>query len=82
MNLPDLWRVLRPHGEGEGCRGCRHFRSDPAWLEAALPGLTILSSGHASVRDGDGLCLYHDCLTDGKRRCAGFIQESDVSRPN
>ena len=42
------------------CAACRHFRDDPADIEAALPGLSVLSSGYASVRGQDGLCLKHD----------------------
>ena len=46
-----------PQGQ---CRTCVHFRNDPAFLEAAFAGLASLSSGHASVRGEDGLCLRHD----------------------
>ena len=58
--------------KGEGCQGCAHFLTDPALIEAALPGLAILSSAHASVRGQDGLCVLHDRLIDGRRRCASF----------
>lgn len=54
------------------CFSCRHFCDDPAAVERALPGLAALSSAHASVRGRDGLCLLHDVVTNGARRCAQF----------
>jgi hypothetical protein len=44
-------------GEGS-CGSCRHFRYDPAYLEAAIPGLSSLSSATASGRADDGLRLH------------------------
>ena len=38
------------------CGGCPHYLGEPAALEAALPGLNILSSAFGSVRDETGLC--------------------------
>ncbi|WP_448203773.1 hypothetical protein [Azospirillum sp. sgz302134] len=52
------------------CRTCVHFRNDPAFLEAAFPGLTSLSSGYASVRASDGLCLRHDRYIGAQAYCA------------
>jgi hypothetical protein len=54
------------------CRGCRHFRNDPAFLEAAVAGLTSLSSGYASVRGDDGLCLCHDRHVSARSSCNSF----------
>lgn len=54
------------------CHACSHFCSDPALIEAELPGLATLSSGYASVRAKDGLCKLHDRLVNGLRRCDGF----------
>lgn len=54
------------------CRGCSQFCDDPAAVERALPGLAALSSAHASVRAGDGLCLLHDVVTNGVRGCPEF----------
>jgi hypothetical protein len=55
------------------CGSCRDFRNDPAYLEAAIPGLTCLSSGSASVRADDGLCLRHDRYLGAGRSCADFV---------
>jgi len=54
------------------CGACRHFRNDPAYLEAAIPGLSCLSSGAASVRADDGLCLRHDRYLGAGRSCGDF----------
>jgi hypothetical protein len=54
------------------CIPCAHFCDDPAQVEAQLPGLAILSSGHASVRAQDGLCVLHDLVINGRRRCDAF----------
>jgi hypothetical protein len=54
------------------CRDCAHFRNDPAYLERVFPGLTSLSSGYASVRAEDGLCLRHDRYLGARCWCADF----------
>jgi hypothetical protein len=46
--------------EHRSCAGCRYFNGHPLDLEAALPGLSSLSSGYAAVRSNDGLCSVHD----------------------
>jgi hypothetical protein len=56
----------------ERCGFCRHFRNDPAFLEAAIPGLTSFSSGTASVLADDGLCLRHDRYLSARACCADF----------
>jgi hypothetical protein len=61
---------------GETCFACIHFRNDAATLTAALPGLSVFSSFHASVRADDGLCLRHDRFINGGRRCAQFAPRS------
>jgi hypothetical protein len=57
-----------------GCRPCRHFADDAWQVEAALPGLSALASAHASTWDAGGLCLHHDRLTNGRRRCPAFAR--------
>jgi hypothetical protein len=54
------------------CRGCRHFRNDPAYLEKAFPGLTSLSSGYGAVRADDGVCLLHDRYLRATYSCADY----------
>jgi hypothetical protein len=54
------------------CRQCAHFQNDPSIIEAAFPGLTIVSSGFASVRDQDGLCDYNQLYLSAHDSCPHF----------
>jgi hypothetical protein len=54
------------------CARCRHFRNDPAFIEASLKGLSALSSAQGSVAAGDGLCLIHDRYLTPYASCASF----------
>ena len=58
------------------CRSCAHFRDDPDYLEAELPGLSSLSSARAAVRAADGLCLYHDRFVSAHSDCADFAPQA------
>jgi hypothetical protein len=51
------------------CRTCAHFRNDPAFIEREIKGLATMSSGHASVRGDDGLCLRHDRYLSAEAGC-------------
>jgi len=67
--------IARPI-EGEGhCFGCVHFCDDAMRIEVELPGLSALSSGHASVRGQDGFCVQHERLINGRRRCPSFARQ-------
>jgi hypothetical protein len=44
----------------------------PAALEAALPGLSSLSSAYGAVRADDGLCRVHDRYLAASYRCDRF----------
>jgi hypothetical protein len=54
------------------CQACRHFRNDPAYIEAAFKGLTSFSSGYASARADDGLCTLHDLYLSADSTCSCF----------
>ncbi|MSP93989.1 MAG: hypothetical protein EXR00_01860 [Alphaproteobacteria bacterium] len=58
------------------CRNCRHFRNDPAYLEAAIKGLSAMSSAWGSVRADDGLCLHHDRYLSAEASCRDFQAEA------
>ena len=58
------------------CRNCRHFRNDPAYLEAAIKGFHAMSSAVGSVRMDDGLCLRHDRYLAAESVCADFAAEA------
>jgi hypothetical protein len=54
------------------CRACRHFRNDPAYIEATFKGLTSFSSGYGSARADDGLCTLHDLYLSADSTCPQF----------
>ncbi|WP_456374296.1 hypothetical protein [Thiolapillus sp.] len=54
------------------CLHCRHFRNSPAFLEKTFPGLKVMSSGMASVRADDGLCLKRDIYQAAYYSCEAF----------
>ncbi len=54
------------------CLHCAHFRNDPAFLERTFPGLKVMSSGMASVRADDGLCLKRDVYLAAYYHCEQF----------
>jgi hypothetical protein len=54
------------------CLTCKHFNHAPADLEAALPGLSSLSSAYAAVRCDDGICAVHQRYVTASSVCAAF----------
>jgi len=56
------------------CLHCVHFRNSPAYLESVFKGLAALGSGHASVRQDDGICLLNDRYLSADSWCDGFSQ--------
>jgi hypothetical protein len=55
------------------CSRCRHFQNAPSDLEAALPGLSALSSAYAAVRSSDGICAVHARYVAASARCPAFV---------
>jgi hypothetical protein len=56
----------------EICLNCSHFRNSPRYLERMYKGLAIMSSGHASVRKDDGICLQRDIYLSADNSCNRF----------
>jgi len=54
------------------CLTCKHFDQAPADLEAALPGLSSLSSAYAAVRCDDGICAVHGRYVTASSVCPAF----------
>jgi hypothetical protein len=52
------------------CGNCRYFNARPSAIEAALPGLSSLSSAYAAVRADDGICAVHDRYLAASSVCA------------
>ncbi|WP_461452455.1 hypothetical protein [Mucilaginibacter sp.] len=69
MNIFDF---IQKDNTGPSCGQCTHFQSDPAIIEKIYPGLNIMSSGYASVRDQDGLCDLNEIYLSARDSCPGF----------
>jgi len=54
------------------CDRCESFRANAKDLEGLLPGLTSLSSGDASVRSDDGICMRHERFVGARSCCNNF----------
>lgn len=64
-----------PADKAECCMDCAHFRNSPEYLEAVIPGLKTMSSGHASVRNDDGICTLHDLYLSANAYCEQFAPD-------
>jgi hypothetical protein len=63
-------RPSRASSRGPSCADCGHFNRRPLDIEAALPGLSSLSSAFAAVRSDDGICAVHDRYVTASSVCA------------
>ena len=54
------------------CVDCAHFCNDPEKMENEIPGLQVMGSGWASVRNIDGLCRKRDVYLAGYYTCEHF----------
>jgi hypothetical protein len=59
------------------CMGCVHFRNCPDYLEAEIPGLKTMGSGHASVRKDDGICTLLDLYLSADAWCEQFTARAE-----
>jgi hypothetical protein len=65
------------------CQKCMYFQNDPVLIEEAYPGLRVMSSGFASVRDHDGFCSYNQLYLSAWDRCSSFSQRThEVNQEN
>jgi len=58
--------------DSPSCGRCRHFQNQPLEVEAALPGLSALSSAYAAIRCSDGICAVHERYIAPSSICAAF----------
>jgi hypothetical protein len=65
----------------DSCADCCHFNGRPFDLEAALPGLSSLSSAYAAVRSNDGICALHDRYVAATSVCAGYSRRFTTGLP-
>jgi hypothetical protein len=58
--------------DSPSCRECKHFQNAAKQVEAALPGLSSLSSAYAAVRCDDGICAVHERYIAASSICPAF----------
>jgi hypothetical protein len=58
--------------DSRSCARCKHFQNDALEVEAALPGLSSLSSAYAAVRCSDGICAVHERYIAASSICPAF----------
>jgi hypothetical protein len=71
-----IFKSIQPNNSVTVCKNCKHFKNAPALIEEAYPGLNIMSSGFASVRDQDGICNYHQLYLSARDGCPQFVQHT------
>jgi len=69
MKRPDL----------PSCGQCKHFQNEALELEAALPGLSSLSSAYAAVRCSDGICAVHERYVAATSICPAFEEDHGLA---
>jgi hypothetical protein len=71
--------AFQRNNTGPICQNCAYFQNDPVLIEQAYPGLAVLSSGFASVRDRDGFCSYNQLYLTAQDSCPSFAPcRSDI----
>lgn len=69
-----------PANKAGRCMDCAHFRNSPEYLEAMIPGLITMSSGHASARKDDGICTLLDLYLSANAYCEQFVQDNGTGK--
>jgi hypothetical protein len=70
---------LRPTNSILICENCIHFQSDASAIETIYPGMKIMSSGFASVRDKDGICSFLNLYLSARDSCPHFkMRETEM----
>ena len=67
-----LFHSIQLRNTGNTCQQCAYFQNDPAFIEKNYPGLTVMSSGYASVRDRDGICSFNQIYLSAGDSCVHF----------
>lgn len=70
-----LLKFIELSCEGPSCQHCVYFQNDPAYMEKIYPGLSILSSGYASVRHRDGVCDLHQIYLSASDVCPAYVPQ-------
>ena len=73
-----IFKSIQLRNSGPICQKCVHFQNDPALIEEVYRGLTVMSSGFASVRDQDGFCNYNQLYLSAGDSCPSFTARVDA----
>jgi hypothetical protein len=76
-----IFNSIQLRSSGLICQHCKYFQNDPSIIEKEYPGLTVMSSGFASVRDEDGICSYNRIYLSAKDSCMQFVQGAKQDNP-
>ena len=68
-----IFKFIQLGNPGPICQNCAYFQNDPALIEETYPGLKVMSSGFASVRDRDGVCDYNQLYLSARDSCPHFV---------
>jgi hypothetical protein len=71
--------MKRPPQAERICRFCTHFRNDPGYLEAAIPGWNALGSAWGSTRAEDGICVLRDLYLSATQGCERFEAQASAT---
>lgn len=72
--------LIQVGNSGPGCQHCKYFQNDPAFIEREYPGLKVMSSGFASVRDRDGFCNYNQIYLSARDSCSKFVLDNSIGK--
>ena len=75
-----IFNSIQLSNSGPICQHCKYFQNDPALIEKEYPGLTVMSSGFASVRDQDGLCNYNQIYLSARDSCSKFVLDKSTGK--
>lgn len=75
-----ILELLSFRNTGPVCQQCAYFMNDPAQIEKIYPGLSVLSSGYASVRYQDGVCEYNKLYLSARDSCPHFLKKISVKQ--
>jgi hypothetical protein len=75
-----IFNSIQLRSSGLSCQHCKYFQNDPSVIEKEYPGLKVMSSGFASVRDRDGICSYNLIYLSAKDSCSKFALYDSIDK--
>ncbi|HSZ34257.1 MAG TPA: hypothetical protein VK772_13160 [Puia sp.] len=75
-----IFNLFQTGNSVPGCQHCKYFQNDPSIIEKEYPGLKVMSSGFASVRDRDGFCNYNQIYLSARDGCSKFVLERSTGK--